>query len=150
MTRRAACTIAMFLLACSAPVQEGLTGVRITVTYDPAISIAQIQIRGEVDAALDGGVMMYGPETRPPTPAQSLNPEGETLVVLLPDSAGGRPFEARVDGLDDSGALIASGAGNGHGVGLCQTGALGMARGGRKGEAILEHYYSGASVERLY
>jgi stage II sporulation protein D len=47
-------------------------------------------------------------------------------------------------------AIVASGAGNGHGVGLCQTGALGMARGGRKGEAILEHYYSGASVERLY
>jgi len=40
-------------------------------------------------------------------------------------------------------AVVASGAGFGHGVGLCQTGALGMARAGRKGEQILEHYYPG-------
>jgi peptidoglycan hydrolase-like amidase len=28
-------------------------------------------------------------------------------------------------------------------VGLCQTGALGMARARKTGEAILEHYYPG-------
>jgi stage II sporulation protein D len=47
-------------------------------------------------------------------------------------------------------AVLASGGGFGHGVGLCQTGALGMARGGRKGERILEHYYPGATLDRLY
>jgi stage II sporulation protein D len=47
-------------------------------------------------------------------------------------------------------AVVASGAGFGHGVGLCQTGALGMARAGRKGEQILEHYYPGAELRRLY
>jgi stage II sporulation protein D len=47
-------------------------------------------------------------------------------------------------------AVVASGAGSGHGVGLCQTGALGMARGGARGEAILEHYFPGAEVRRLY
>jgi stage II sporulation protein D len=47
-------------------------------------------------------------------------------------------------------AVIASGAGSGHGVGLCQTGALGMARGGARGEVILAHYYPGARLERLY
>ena len=46
--------------------------------------------------------------------------------------------------------VAASGAGNGHGVGLCQTGALGMARAGRKGEEILRHYYPGAAIEREY
>jgi stage II sporulation protein D len=47
-------------------------------------------------------------------------------------------------------AVIASGAGFGHGVGLCQTGALGMARIGARGESILAHYYPGASLRRLY
>jgi len=47
-------------------------------------------------------------------------------------------------------AVIASGAGSGHGVGLCQTGALGMARKGRRGEQILQHYFPGAKVSRLY
>jgi stage II sporulation protein D len=47
-------------------------------------------------------------------------------------------------------AVVASGAGSGHGVGLCQTGALGMARAGRRGEFILTHYYPGARLERLY
>ncbi len=47
-------------------------------------------------------------------------------------------------------AVVASGAGSGHGVGLCQTGALGMARRGTRGEGILAHYYPGASLKRLY
>ena len=47
-------------------------------------------------------------------------------------------------------AVVASGAGSGHGVGLCQTGALGMARAGMSAESILRHYYPGASLERRY
>jgi stage II sporulation protein D len=47
-------------------------------------------------------------------------------------------------------SVVASGAGSGHGVGLCQTGALGMARRGARGEAILAHYYPGAALSRLY
>lgn len=47
-------------------------------------------------------------------------------------------------------AVVASGSGSGHGVGLCQTGALAMARLGERGEAILDHYYPGSSLERLY
>ena len=47
-------------------------------------------------------------------------------------------------------AVVASGAGSGHGVGLCQTGALSMARLGARGEDILAHYYPGAALQRLY
>lgn len=47
-------------------------------------------------------------------------------------------------------AVVASGAGSGHGVGLCQTGALGMARAGVKGEEIIRHYFSGIEIRRLY
>jgi stage II sporulation protein D len=47
-------------------------------------------------------------------------------------------------------AVVASGAGSGHGVGLCQVGALGLARRGADGEAILRTYYPGTKVERAY
>ncbi len=43
-----------------------------------------------------------------------------------------------------------AGRGWGHGVGLCQTGAQGMARQGRTAEQILAHYYPGSQIVRLY
>jgi len=46
--------------------------------------------------------------------------------------------------------VLASGAGSGHGVGLCQTGALGMARAGARAEEILAQYYPHIAIERLY
>jgi stage II sporulation protein D len=46
--------------------------------------------------------------------------------------------------------VVASGAGAGHGVGLCQTGALGMARAGEEAKQILEHYYPRSQLRRLY
>lgn len=42
------------------------------------------------------------------------------------------------------------GAGFGHGVGLCQTGAMGRALAGQSYDEILLHYYEGAELERLY
>ena len=47
-------------------------------------------------------------------------------------------------------AVVVTGAGSGHGVGLCQTGALGMAQSGRTGDEILEHYYPGITLRRMY
>lgn len=46
--------------------------------------------------------------------------------------------------------VVASGAGSGHGVGLCQVGALNMARAGATADEILQHYYTGIALERLY
>jgi SpoIID/LytB domain protein len=42
------------------------------------------------------------------------------------------------------------GAGWGHGVGLCQIGAATMALQGKTCEQILQHYYSGAKLVRVY
>lgn len=42
------------------------------------------------------------------------------------------------------------GAGFGHGVGMCQTGAMGMAAKGLSHTEILTHYYKGVSVRALY
>lgn len=46
-------------------------------------------------------------------------------------------------------AVIATGAGNGHGIGMCQWGAMGMARAGKSYKEILRHYYKDTSLMRL-
>jgi stage II sporulation protein D len=43
-----------------------------------------------------------------------------------------------------------SGRGHGHGVGMCQWGALGMAKAGKTAVEILGRYYPGAEIRRLY
>jgi stage II sporulation protein D len=46
--------------------------------------------------------------------------------------------------------LIADGGGNGHGVGLCQWGAVGRARAGQDYQQILSAYYGGTELTRWY
>ena len=43
-----------------------------------------------------------------------------------------------------------NGAGWGHGVGLCQIGALGMALDGYSSTEILMHYFKGTSIDKIY
>lgn len=61
-------------------------------------------------------------------------------------------FEMEVDRREDG--TIATfhfeGAGFGHGVGMCQTGATGMAEAGKSYRDILTHYYKGIDVKTLY
>jgi stage II sporulation protein D len=45
--------------------------------------------------------------------------------------------------------VVASGAGNGHGIGLCQWGAMGMARAGSGYREILSHYYKATRIVRI-
>lgn len=47
-------------------------------------------------------------------------------------------------------AFVFRGGGWGHGVGLCQTGAIGRAESGQDYRAILRHYFNGAEVVRIY
>ncbi|MBN2415069.1 SpoIID/LytB domain-containing protein [bacterium] len=47
-------------------------------------------------------------------------------------------------------AFVLVGAGFGHGVGMCQTGAAGLALRGVGYEGILKHYYQGSRVRRIY
>jgi SpoIID/LytB domain protein len=62
-----------------------------------------------------------------------------SLVTLEARSDGGRLVE-----------LSARGAGHGHGVGLCQWGAVGMAEAGASYRDILGHYYAHAHLRKLY
>ena len=42
------------------------------------------------------------------------------------------------------------GGGWGHGIGLCQVGAMGRARAGQSYRQILTTYYTGTEISRLY
>ncbi len=64
-----------------------------------------------------------------------------SLISILPIK------DARGDALL---ALEITGAGHGHGVGLCQYGAMGMGESGATYRQILDHYYPGARLRRFY
>jgi len=55
-------------------------------------------------------------------------------------------FRSRAETLDSA---VITGRGAGHGVGMCQTGAIGRARAGQSYKQILEHYYPGIRLERV-
>lgn len=46
--------------------------------------------------------------------------------------------------------VVAEGGGYGHGIGMCQMGAIGMAGQGYKYDRILKHYYRGIDLKRVY
>lgn len=47
-------------------------------------------------------------------------------------------------------SFVFRGAGFGHGVGMCQMGAIGMATAGKSHKEILAHYYRGTHLHKLY
>jgi SpoIID/LytB domain protein len=57
-------------------------------------------------------------------------------------------FEVKRD--RDGDAFVFRGAGFGHGVGMCQMGAMGMAAAGKPHAQILGHYYRGTHLHKLY
>jgi SpoIID/LytB domain protein len=51
---------------------------------------------------------------------------------------------------DEFGRFVLHGGGHGHGVGLCQHGAIGMAHAGKSTASILAHYYRDSKLEKLW
>lgn len=66
-------------------------------------------------------------------------PLGSTAVTFTARQAGGHLT-----------ALVADGVGWGHGVGMCQWGAVGRARAGQDYRTILTTYFPGTSIARWY
>ena len=52
--------------------------------------------------------------------------------------------------LDDNKNIVITGKGNGHGVGLCQWGAIGQSKKGIGYKEILNHYFPGTTIKNLY
>jgi stage II sporulation protein D len=62
--------------------------------------------------------------------------------MMGPNEVRSTKFDVSVKG----GALLLNGFGWGHGVGMCQWGAYGLARRGKNAEEILKFYYPGAEI----
>ena len=73
-------------------------------------------------------------------------PAAEFRTVLGPDIVRSTRFEVVMQGYYFD--LI--GHGWGHGVGMCQQGACGMALAGKNMREILEFYYSGITLKKMY
>jgi SpoIID/LytB domain protein len=77
---------------------------------------------------------------------------GELVIRKLFKNLNSSAFvvdvEAGPDGVPT--AFVLRGAGWGHGVGMCQTGAIGRAQHGQTHQEILRHYFNGAEVTRIY
>ncbi len=58
--------------------------------------------------------------------------------------------EIERDNSGDVRSITFSGSGYGHGVGMCQCGAIGLAREGWTYDQILTHYYTGVELRKLY
>ena len=110
-----------------------VSGVTVTGrTSSDRVSQITIQTAG-------GPLRVDGPAVR-----QVLRPVGETALR----SAAFRLAERRDNG--QLRALIADGAGAGHGVGFCQWGAVGRARAGQGAPAIVAAYFPGTELSRAY
>jgi len=89
-------------------------------------------------------------------------PDGYARYVLINDErklaagalrralGGNRMRSTRFSVSSAGGVFTFEGRGYGHGVGLCQWGARGLARAGRTWQEILLHYYPGAAIQKAY
>lgn len=86
-----------------------------------------------------GDVRIPGPEVR-----AVLRPDADRLLT----SAAFQLTVTKANG--DVTRVIAAGAGSGHGVGMCQWGAIGRARAGQDYKKILNTYFPGTKIEKIY
>jgi len=70
----------------------------------------------------------------------------ELREALGNDAVRSTLFEVR----SEAGGFVFMGSGSGHGVGLCQWGARGLAEAGKSSEEILQKYFPGTEVRKLY
>jgi stage II sporulation protein D len=82
---------------------------------------------------------------------------GRDRVRWLLTTAGGAPLNSALfdvtvqrDRAGNVASLTAEGSGWGHGIGMCQVGAIGRAQAGQDYRTILRAYYRGAEITDLY
>ena len=86
-----------------------------------------------------GDVRIPGPDVR-----SVLRPEADRMLA----SAAFQLSVTKTNG--EVTRVTAAGAGSGHGVGMCQWGAIGRARAGQDYRKILTTYFPGTKIEKIY
>jgi stage II sporulation protein D len=100
----------------------------------PSGRVTEVRIRVE-----DGDVPVFGPDLRAVLRTPDDRMLGSTAIQLSTE---------RHDGVVSR--LTVHGRGWGHGVGMCQWGAIGRARAGQRVRDILEAYFPGARIAHWY
>lgn len=129
---------------------------RKTVTRQLAQRYASLKALGEIKDIVVLEKSDYGPFARLTrirlvgTTGETDTLRGEDLRLALDPT--GRKIQSTICKIVPwgNGWAFLSGRGWGHGVGMCQCGAEGMARLGQSAEAILQHYYPGSEIENIY
>ena len=100
--------------------------------------ITELEIVGEADGGSADSILIAS--------------EYEIRRVLHHEFLYSSAFTVETNSDDKNGEnrVTLRGAGWGHGVGLCQIGALGMALDGRKTDEILLHYYHSSEMRNTY
>jgi stage II sporulation protein D len=120
-------------LGVSAETVDEIRGVRVAHTgRSGRASELRIQVG-------QGEIPVHAPDIRTVFATPEGRPLGSTAVQVHPEYQGNRLVRLKVVG-----------AGWGHGVGMCQWGAVGRARAGQDVRQILAAYYPGAHIERWY
>ncbi|MHC4507691.1 MAG: SpoIID/LytB domain-containing protein [Planctomycetota bacterium] len=119
-------------------------------------SYASLKPLGDITDILAAGQSDYGDFARL-TNIKLVGSTGKSDFLRAEDfrltlDPTGRKFRSTVCQIVDLGKKWAflSGRGWGHGVGMCQCGAEGMARQGRKAEQILSYYYPASRIINIY
>ena len=74
---------------------------------------------------------------------------GEVFREVVTRALGARTLRSTLFTIKQSGAVfVFAGTGFGHGVGLCQSGALARLKAGDSPEQVLEHYFPGTSLRK--
>ena len=113
-----------------------------------ATDLRDVRIDSRTPSGRIGALELVGRNGRTLLPGQALRrvmspPEGGVLwstdFTIRVTRTGGKLERVDVDG-----------RGNGHGVGMCQWGAIGRARAGQDNRTILGSYFPGTDIQRLY
>jgi stage II sporulation protein D len=98
--------------------------------------VNELQVTLKGDSVKDKVVKIYGNNIR------KIIRSSDNLSILNSCS-----FDINID---DKNNVVISGKGYGHGVGLCQWGAINLSRQGKDFTYILSHYYPGTKILRYY
>lgn len=127
---------------------------RWTTSVDPSGVAGRPHVPDELGKLMNIRVLARGRSGRA-TEVELLGSKSNTTIhgeLKIRQALGGLKSSAFVvDGERDAkGHFVLHGAGHGHGVGLCQHGAIGMAAAGKSYGPILSHYYPGSKLVRLW
>ncbi len=129
------------ILRRTLPAVVGVDGAAVDQIYDVRTrAVGRSRRVTELRIQVSGGeIPVFGPDIRRVLETPEGRPLGSSAIEIAPVRSGATVERLRI-----------SGAGWGHGVGMCQWGAIGRARAGQSARTIIATYFPGTSVERWY